>query len=148
MPRRLAPTALLLACSLLPLAPVAGCTRRTLTVTSEPPGALVTLNGQEFGRTPVTRDFVWYGTYDVTARLEGYETTKVERRLLAPWWQWPPFDLIAELAPWHPTNRKTIDVRLRPTGDAEVDPASVVARAEVFREALPLGGGAATRPIE
>ena len=128
--------------------PCAGCVRRTLTVTSEPPGALVSLNGREFGRTPVTRDFTWYGTYDVTARKEGYETTSEKRRLLAPWWQWPPFDLLAELIPLHPTNRKTIEMTLHPTGASEVEPASVVARAEVFREALPLGGGATTRPTK
>ncbi len=51
-----------------------GCVQRQLTVTTDPPGTLVHLNGQEFGRTPVTRDFTWYGTYDVELRKEGYET--------------------------------------------------------------------------
>src|SRR5688500_8891874 len=48
---------------------VAGCgVQRSLTVQSEPPGALVYLNGLEVGRTPVTRDFTWYGVYDVELR--------------------------------------------------------------------------------
>src|SRR5438045_3252646 len=54
----------------------AGCVRRTLAVRSDPPGALVYLNGVEVGRTPVQRDFVWYGTYDVQVRKDGYDTIK------------------------------------------------------------------------
>src|SRR5262249_46782603 len=38
-----------------------GCgVHRSLTIKSDPAGALVYLNGLEVGRTPVTRDFLWY----------------------------------------------------------------------------------------
>lgn len=55
----------------LPLAALfvlAGCIERTITVTSKPAGALVYLNDEEIGRTPVTVPFTFYGVYDV--RLE------------------------------------------------------------------------------
>ena len=74
------------------LAGTGGCVRRTLTVTTDPPGALIYLNGVEAGRTPLERDFVYYGTYDVAVRKEGYETLKTQGKVIAPWWQWVPFD--------------------------------------------------------
>src|SRR2546430_13312277 len=78
-----------------------GCTQvqRNISISSDPPGALVYLNDQEAGRTPMTRDFTWYGTYEVVLRKEGYQTTKTGQRVIAPWWQWPPFDLLADLSP-------------------------------------------------
>ena len=49
-----------------------GCgVERTLQIESDPPGALVTLNGNEVGRTPTRKEFVWYGTYDVQLRRRG-----------------------------------------------------------------------------
>jgi len=50
-----------------PLAMV-GCIERTITITSDPSGALVHLNDEEVGRTPVVVPFTFYGTY--TVRLE------------------------------------------------------------------------------
>ncbi len=42
-----------------------GCVERTVTITSEPDNALVYLNDEEIGRTPVTVSFTFYGVYDV-----------------------------------------------------------------------------------
>lgn len=50
-----------------------GCVRRTIRITSDPPGALVWLNHQEVGRTPVEVDFTHYGTYDLLIRKDGWE---------------------------------------------------------------------------
>src|SRR5689334_12153842 len=50
-----------------------GCVRRTLSITSDPPGALLWLNGREVGRTPVDVDFIYYGVYDVQLVKDGYE---------------------------------------------------------------------------
>jgi PEGA domain len=103
----------------------AGCVRRELTVTSDPPGALVFLNDQEVGRTPLTRPFTFYGTYDVRVRKEGYQTLKTKSLVLAPWWQWVPIDLFAEALPL--TDRQTKHFVL------QVDPGATV-------------GGASTAP--
>ncbi len=48
-----------------------GCVERTITVTSDPSGALVYLNDTEIGRTPVTVPFTFYGTYDVRLEHDG-----------------------------------------------------------------------------
>ncbi|HEV2292393.1 MAG TPA: PEGA domain-containing protein [Tepidisphaeraceae bacterium] len=111
-----------------------GCVQRQLTVTTNPPGALVHLNGQEFGRTPVTRDFTWYGTYDVTLRRDGYETKKTTGKVIAPWWQWVPFDLFAELLPL--TDRRTLHYTLQPSTDEAADPQRMLDRAEALRGQL------------
>ena len=75
-----------LACLAVAIAATAGCARRQVTVTSNPSGALVYLNDREVGRTPFTTDLVWYGTYDVVLRKEGYETLHKRTRVNAPWW--------------------------------------------------------------
>lgn len=76
---------------------VAGCAQRSLVIKSEPSGALVYLNGEEIGRTPVKYDFTWYSDYDVVIRLDGYEALKTHRGLKAPLSDVPPFDLLGEL---------------------------------------------------
>ena len=48
-----------------------GCVERELVVESDPDGALVYMNDQELGRTPIRRDFQWYGTYDVVVVAPG-----------------------------------------------------------------------------
>lgn len=111
-----------------------GCVQRQLTVTTDPPGALVHLNGQEFGRTPVTRDFTWYGTYDVTLRREGYETRKTTGKVIAPWWQWVPFDLFAELLPLK--DRKQLHYTMQPAAEEAADPQRMLDRAEALRGEL------------
>jgi hypothetical protein len=74
-----------------------GCVRRTLTITTEPPAALVFLNQQEIGRSAVTVDFLWYGDYDVTIRQKGYRTLQTNWNIEAPWYQVMPLDFFAEV---------------------------------------------------
>ena len=114
---------------------LAGCVRRTLRVESDPPGALVYLNQQEVGRTPLERDFTWYGTYDVQVRAAGYEPLKARTPVIAPWWQWPPFDLFAEFIPGLKDER-TIRYKLKTASTQPVEPDEILARAEHLRGKL------------
>ena len=114
---------------------LAGCVQRTLRVESDPPGALVYMNFQEVGRTPLERDFTWYGTYDVQVRAEGYEPLKARTPVIAPWWQWPPFDLFAEFIPGLKDER-TIHYTLKPASTQPVEPEGILARAEQLRGKL------------
>jgi hypothetical protein len=123
----------LLLITLCTLAP-AGCVRRQLTITSDPPGALIQLNGQEFGRTPVTREFTWYGAYDVAVRLDGWQTIQTTDWVVAPWWQWPPFDLPAELLPV--TDRQALHYKLAPATRASDRPEVLLGRAAQMRGML------------
>lgn len=108
---------------------LSGCVERKLTITSQPTGALVYMNDKEVGRTPIETDFVWYGNYDVQVRKEGYETLDKPTNLRAPWWQIPPIDLFAELAPWHPTDRKRLHYTLTPRKSEELPPEEMMGRA-------------------
>jgi len=38
-----------------------GCVERKLTINTEPAGAMVTLNDEQIGESPVTVTFNWYG---------------------------------------------------------------------------------------
>lgn len=80
---------------LIPLA-AAGCAQRTITITSAPSGALVHLNDEEVGRTPVTVPFTFYGKYDVRLEREGYAPLWTSVEAEAPFWEFPGPDLIAE----------------------------------------------------
>ena len=113
-----------------------GCVERTLTIRTDPPESLVYLNSVEVGRTPVKRDFVWYGTYDVVVRKEGYETLKTRGPVIAPWWQWVPFDLLAELVPLRLRDQQVLSYTLKPEQTAAVDPQQMLQRADTMRPML------------
>ncbi len=119
----------------LPLALAgAGCgVERTLRLESDPPGALVYLNGEEVARTPAEVPLDWYGKYDVAVRKEGYETLKTERWVVAPWWQWPPIDLAAELIPLPLRDRRELRFELQP---ATIRDEGLLDRAEAARNSV------------
>ena len=74
-----------------------GCVERKLTINTEPAGAMVTLNDEQIGESPVTVSFNWYGDYWVRAGKEGYETLQTHRELKAPWYDWFPMDFFAQV---------------------------------------------------
>ena len=111
-----------------------GCVERRLMITSEPAGALVYLNDQEVGRTPLEVPFTWYGTYDVRLEREGYQTLQTEQLAERPWWETPGPDLFAEALPdkrveiaWH--------MKLTPQQPAsKTDPDRLLEFAKQLRE--------------
>ena len=109
-----------------------GCVERVMHVRSDPPGAVVTLNDREVGRTPFDREFLWYGNYDVVARADGYQGLKTTREVNAPWWQWVPFDLFTDFLPVR--DDEGIELKLVPLGPP--DPVGTVARGEAMRGRL------------
>jgi len=147
---------------LLSLLPMGGCVEQTLSIDSNPPGALVYLNDQEVGRTPLTRDFKWYGDYDIQLRQEGYETLSTHHMLAAPVWNWVPLDLFAYIIPVTFKDHKSLSYSLKPMDTSKDQPAELVERAESMRGQLEssvftrvptpraatrtTGGAATTRP--
>jgi hypothetical protein len=113
---------------------VGGCVQRKLTVTSDPEGAVVSMNDQEVGRTPFTRDFTWYGRYDVDVRKEGYQSLNTESKVIAPWWQWFPVDLITEVLPL--TDKQSLHYTLQPAATQPADDAAVITRARQLKGEL------------
>ena len=77
-----------------------GCLSRSLTIRTEPSGALVYVNDQLKGASPVTYDFMWYGWHRVMIRKEGYERIEDRKELRAPIWLWIPLDLVVEAMPF------------------------------------------------
>lgn len=74
---------------------VSGCVERRLTINTEPQGAVVVLNDEEIGTSPVTVGFNWYGDYNVRIQKQGYQTLKTHRELKGPWYDKFPFDFFA-----------------------------------------------------
>lgn len=101
-------------------------------VESDPPGAVVTLNDREVGRTPFDVDFLWYGNYDVVARLDGFQTVVTNREITAPWWQWMPFDLLTDCLPVRDDER----IELKLTPEAVPDPLAILYRGQHLQSQL------------
>lgn len=76
---------------------LSGCVERKLTINTEPQGALVVLNDEEIGQSPVTVSFNWYGDYNVRISKEGYQTLKTHRELKGPWYDKFPYDFFAQI---------------------------------------------------
>lgn len=85
------------AVSLTVIMALGGCVERKLTINTEPAGAIVMLNDEEVGLSPVIVSFEWYGDYNVRISKEGFETLKTHRKLKAPWYDAFPFDFFAQL---------------------------------------------------
>ena len=83
--------------SLIAITFFGGCVERQLTINTHPQGALVALNDEEIGTSPVTVSFNWYGDYNVAIRKEGFETLKTHRKLKGPWYDQFPFDFFAQI---------------------------------------------------
>ena len=91
-----------------------GCVHRSLTIRTDPPGAMVYVNDQLKGTSPVTYDFLWYGWYRLTLRKEGFERVDDRRVLAAPMHLWIPFDLAMELLPFPVRDERTWTYALTP----------------------------------
>ena len=117
----------LLIASAIPL----GCVRRTITITSDPSGALCWLNGREVGRTPLTVDFVHYGTYDVVLTADGHEALLTSGKADPRVWDFVPLDLFAEMVPGEPHSQIAWHYTLEPLNN---DPVTLVERAKELRQ--------------
>ncbi len=111
-----------------------GCVRRTIMITSEPPGALVWLNDREIGRTPVDVDFEFYGRYDVRLHLPGSEPLMTSGNASPPVWEAIGLDLIAEMVPITLHRRIKWHYVLQPRDD---DPEALIGRAQRLRSEIP-----------
>lgn len=84
-------------------ATLGGCVLRSLTVNSEPPGAMVYLDDELIGETPVTTTFTYYGTRKITLEkvdAEGrllYERKIIYEKIKPPFYQILPLDFFSEI---------------------------------------------------
>jgi hypothetical protein len=80
----------------LAAAGLSGCVERRYVIETDPPGALVLVNGQPLGTSPVDGYFIYYGTYNFTLIKDGYQTKQVSQQISPPWYQWPVVDFVSE----------------------------------------------------
>lgn len=76
---------------------LSGCVERRLTIVTEPQEAIVWLNDEEIGVTPVTVNFNWYGDYRVRIEKPGYEILNTHQLLERPAHDKFPMDFFAEV---------------------------------------------------
>jgi len=118
----------------LGLSAASGCGSRTIMVTSEPPGALVTLNGVEVGPTPLEVGFRFYGQYDLRLRKAGYEPLVAAPWAQAPWYEYPPLDFVLLPVPIHTTVRWHYD--MQPISVEQESRDELIERADEMRQAI------------
>ena len=106
-----------------------GCVEREMTIKSDPPQALVYLEGAETGQTPCTVKFVHYGVREIALYKDGYETKKVFEKINAPWYQIVPIDFFFEaLWPFTWKDQRVLAYKLEPV--KPVDQAALLERAK------------------
>lgn len=117
---------------------LSGCVSRRMMVISDPPGALVLLEGKEIGTTPVSVDFTYYGTRELTLIKDGYETLTVQQKVPTPWYQMPVVEFFADnFTPGHITDRHQFRYAMQP--QRIVPNAELQRRAEMLRGEARLG---------
>ncbi|MGE3406830.1 MAG: PEGA domain-containing protein [Pirellulales bacterium] len=92
-----------------------GCVQRRMTIRSNPPGALVYVDNYELGTTPVSTDFIYYGTREIRLVKDGYETQTRLVNIPPPWYQYVPIDFVAEnLIPYEVRDERQLDFAMQP----------------------------------
>ena len=113
-----------------------GCVKRTISITSDPGGALVWVNDREVGRTPLEIEFLYYGKYDVRVERGGQEPIMATRWVNAPSWDVPVADLAVES---FSKNKKTVVLWHFDMEQRNDDPELLLQRANHLRNTA-IGG--------
>ena len=109
-----------------------GCVQRRMTIRSNPPGALVYVDDYPLGSTPVSHDFVYYGTRKIRLVKDGYETLTVRQPFPVPWYEIFPLDFVTEnIIPWEVRDERVVDLAMPPAASPPAE--LVVSRAEQVR---------------
>jgi len=109
-----------------------GCVRRRMTVRSDPPGAVVYVDEQRIGVTPVSAPFTYYGTRKIQLVKDGFETVTERHKFQTPWYELPGIDFFSEnLWPYETRDERVLDFHLPP--QQSVAPTQVLSRAEQLR---------------
>ena len=90
------------------------------------------MDDYEIGTTPVSTDFIYYGTRKIRIVKDGYETLTVMQPFPAPWYEFPPADFITEnFVPGKIRDQRILDYQLKPQMIVPTD--QLLSRAEGLR---------------
>ena len=92
-----------------------GCVQRRLIVRSQPEGALVTIDNQSAGRTPVPVPYTYAGTREIQLEKDGYKTIKVRERIRPKWYDTFPLSFFSNnLALREIRDERVLDFQMEP----------------------------------
>jgi hypothetical protein len=75
----------------------------------------VFVDDYEIGTSPVSHDFIYYGTRKIRLVKDGYETLTILQPIPTPWWDLPGIDFISEnLIPTEIHDRRVLDFQMQP----------------------------------
>ncbi len=112
--RRTSDVLILLITVLIPLG-FTGCVQRRLIVRSQPEGALVTIDNQSVGRTPVPVPYTYAGTREIQLEKDGYKTVKVRERIRPKWYDKFPLSFFSNnLALREIRDERVLDFQMEP----------------------------------
>lgn len=99
-----------------------GCVEQRYVVTSDPPGALVYVNGKPLGATPADGTYIYHGDYDITIVKPGYQTLHDRKCISTPWYEYFPLDFISEnLIPWRIRDVRCFNYVLEPLKAPDIE---------------------------
>src|SRR4051812_39062820 len=128
------------------VAMLAGCVQRRFTIRSNPPGAQVYVDDYEIGTTPVSHDFVYYGTRKIRLVKDGYETLTVYQPMPTPWYDYPGIDFFSKnICPRKIREERTLNYQMTPTVEVPAD--QLIGRAEQLRAAGRVLPPSAVQPV-
>ncbi|NIL95599.1 MAG: PEGA domain-containing protein [Planctomycetales bacterium] len=116
---------------------------RRLTIHTNPPGALVKVDDNEIGISPVSVSFIYYGTRKIQLIKPGFETLTILQPIRTPWYQYPGLDFFSEhVIPGQRRDLRVLTYHLQP--QVMVPTEQLLERAEALRRN---GQGAAVAPV-
>jgi hypothetical protein len=100
-----------------------GCVERRYTIRTNPPGALVIVNDEEIGPSPVSAPFTYYGDRSITFMLDGYKTQTVVQPIKAPWYDNYLTEFFTEnVIPYTFRDEREFTYDLQPSTLPEIEP--------------------------
>ncbi len=113
-----------------------GCVERELFIKSDPPGAMVFVDGMAREVTPVSVPFDFYGERNIELRLPNHRVHRERVDVNPPWYMIFPLDFFSEvLMPFTCVDSHVIEIKLEEIpGDAFEDQEEILKRARAMRE--------------
>jgi hypothetical protein len=109
-----------------------GCVERRYTIRTNPPGALVYVNGEELGPSPVSQSYTYYGPREIVLVADGQQTQKIIQPVDAPWYDNVLTDFFTEnLLPFTIRDEREFAYEMTPATSPAV--GDLVGRAEAMR---------------